>query len=297
MTDFTRSHYFSCVYIVQFLSSHDTLKTGRELFDYLQPYASAVEIGLEFHDVRTATDFLSALEVIAEHCRRTGSGPLLHLETHATVDGIGINNAEFIPWGSLKEPLTELNRLSRMNLLVTLAACHGFNLVKALRPGDESPVWALFGPIEQVLPSDIRQGFQSFYRSLLEEPDLNAAIHALKEADRSYPEAWLFENAELFFAKTYGSYLDEHIGPETLLEREEGIVRSLCERGVLDTPALRQSIRAMYADQYAIFEVFKRRFLMLGRFPENESRFSITLEDVNRLRQLRRASEPRKHWT
>ena len=294
MTGFTRSHHFSHIYIVQFLSSHDTMKTGRDLFDYLQPYASAAEIGLEFLDVRTATDFLSALKVIIEHCRRTGSGPLLHLETHGTVDGICISREEFIPWGSLKEPLTELNRLSQMNLLVTLAACHGFNLVKALRPGDESPVWALFGPTEQVLPSDIRAGFQSFFRILLEELDLNAAIRALKEADRSYPDGWSFQNAEIFFAYIYGSYLDEHIGPETLLEREEGIVRGLCERGVPDTPALRQSIRTMYADEHGIFGVFKRRFLMLDRFPENESRFLITLGDVNRLRQLRRASEPRQ---
>jgi hypothetical protein len=286
MSGFSRSHFFSAVYIVQFLDVRDTQKTGAELHSYLEPIAQAAGVHLSFVDVATPRAFVEALKDIIAHCRATRAAAILHLETHATPAGVGLATNALISWAELAPLLTELNQLSEMNLLVTMAACHGFNLVRALRPGDESPVWGLLGPNDQVLPSDVRHGFRAFYSTLLGRLDLNAAIIELKNAPLSWVDAWRFQNAELFLAYIYGHYLATHTTDEEFRRREADIVAGLAQKGIADTPALRTSIRASLGDEEASFERIKRRFLMLDRFPHNEGRFGMTLTEVRRLHAL-----------
>src|SRR5438105_4844529 len=111
-----------------------------------------------------------------------------------------------------------------MNLLVTIAACHGINLAKTLWPTDRSPVWGLLGPDEQVLPTDIQNGFRLFFETMLQHRDLNRAIGALRFGDASNPETWKLINAEVFFAWMYGHYLEQHGSPKALKVRENSII-------------------------------------------------------------------------
>jgi hypothetical protein len=286
MSDFSRSIRFNSLYIVQFLGPRDTEKTGEQLHSYLEPFCRDAEINLGYLDVSTSTEFLAALVEIVEHVRKDGWGPLLHIETHAHESGLGASRTEVLPWSAITAPLTELNRLSRMNLLVTMAACHGLNLVRTLHPGDEAPLWGVLGPDNQVMPSDIRNGFRAFYRTLITSLDLKLALDELRNADSSWPETWKFQNAELFLAHLFGEYLEKHATDDELARREDAIVKALGTCGFGDSPALRSSIRTAYRDDSRTFDHLKRRFLMLYRFPENESRFPLDLEEALRLRSL-----------
>ena len=286
MTGFSRSFFFNALYIVQFLSDKDTQKTGKDLYEFIQPHAKAAGLNVVFADVHSAAEFLEKLLEIVEHCRTTGSGPILHLETHGTPAGLGASEDQVVPWSAIVPALTELNRLSKMNLLVTMAACHGFNLIRTLHPGDESPAWGMFGPVDQVLPSDISNGFQAFFEALTREVNLNAAINTFQTAMVSWPDSWRFQNAELFLAYIYGYYIDHLTGTEELARREERIVVESGRRGIADSAELRALIRKAYRDEEGSFNRIKRRFLMLDRFPENEPRFPIDLAEINRLRKL-----------
>jgi hypothetical protein len=280
--------FFNSVYIVQFLGPKDTEKTGHDLQEFLDPHAKQAGVNLGFIDVSTAEDAVAALWTIVDDCRRRGAGPVLHLETHADTIGIRGPDDQRVEWRTLIEPLTELNRLSKMNLLVTVAACSGLNLVRALLPGQPFPVWAVFGPDTQVLPSDVLAGFKAFYLTLLTKLDLNAAIAALKAADRSWPDAWKFQNAELFLAYMFGVYLDNEAKPGARNDHVEKLVAELRANGITDSAALESFVRASVDDEAGAFTHIKKRSLMLDEFPENADRFPMDINEVHRVRRLSR---------
>jgi hypothetical protein len=268
------------------LGVRDTDKTGEALHQYLEPICRQEKVNLGYADVSTATELLAALVDIVEHCREKQTGPMLHIETHAHATGFGPTQSEFLPWSALVAPLTELNRLSRMNLLVTMAACHGLNIVRTLHPSDQSPAWGVLGPDDQVMPSDVRAGFQAFYGTLVRKLDLKLALDELRNADSSWPETWKLQTAELFLAHLFGEYLAKHATDDELQRREEAIIAALAHFHVPDSPSLRASIHAAYRDDEATFEHFKSRFLMLDIFPTNASRFRVDLTEALRLRGL-----------
>lgn len=288
MSGFARSLFFNSIYIVQFLSDKDVERTGRELYTHLALVCHEAGVNLAFADVATTEEFLGVLAEIVDHCRQNRAGPILHLETHGNSRGLGASATEFLPWSALVPSLTELNRLSKMNLLVTMAACHGLHLVQTLMPGDESPAWAILGPYEQVLPSDIRRCFQAFYRTLVTNQNLNAALEALKAADKSWPDSWKFQNAELYFAYVFGLYLNTYADPREFESRVAECVDRLVLHGVSETDALRASVRTAFADEEGAFDFVKRQFVMLDRYPDNEPRFPIDLAEVRRILALQR---------
>ena len=279
-----RVHYFSAIYIVEFLSPVDE-PTGTALYrSTIQAAATRAGTHSALYQAATREEFLSALWGIEEDCRVNHRGPVLHLETHGSAQGICSKPSELVTWGELKPYLVRLNTLARMNLLVTLAACHGINLAKTLWPMDRSPVWGLLGPDEQVLPTDIRNGFCSFYESMLQHRDLNLAIDALRAGDVSNPETWKVINAEVFFAWMYGHYLEQHCSPKALRTREDSIIHK-ANRPLAsgEEKVIRRRIRAELHDEQKYFDRFKRNFLMIDLFPECETRFPIDLRGTKQL--------------
>ena len=61
-------------------------------------------------------------------------------------------------WGDLVDPLTRINKISRMNLLVVLATCHGQHLFSTLIPGRPSPAWAIVTPEDWILDEEGEDG-------------------------------------------------------------------------------------------------------------------------------------------
>ena len=275
-----RSTFFNSIYIIECLGDVDTEKTGRDLFKYLGPLCRAAQVNISFAAAHSASEVADILREIAHDCRTHARGPIVHLETHGSASGFGPSAADQVPWKTLVGPLQELNRLSQMNLVVTVAACHGFSLVSTLMPGDASPVWGLLGPNEMVLPSDIKRGFQAFYSTYLRELNLNRAIDELKRADRSWPECWTFQNAEVFFATVFGVVLEQHLAFGKSDEFETQALHRLRQAGVEITEEIRERLRAVARDFRGAYESTRKTFLMLDLFPHNSSRFPLSLDEI-----------------
>lgn len=96
--------------------------------------------------------------------------PVLHLEAHgnefglAPSNAINANDAEFLSWDELTEPLQELNVATRCNLIVFVAACTGFAGILALTRGPKAPAVALVGPIATINSDQLLDGTKEFYR-------------------------------------------------------------------------------------------------------------------------------------
>lgn len=281
-----RTFQFDSLYVLQFLRPDDD-PTGEALFEgEIRRAAAESEIHAEIAVVSTREQFLAALDRVIHACLVDGRSPILHLETHGSPRGIMSTPHELVTWEELKPHLTRINELSKVSLLVTLAACHGLHLGKTLRTTDRAPVWALIGPDHQVMPSDVSRCFSAFYREFLTNLELTTALVAMQAADQSNPSTWKIQSAEVFLSYIFGEFLAKASNPARLQQMEDVAVA----RALREGPLSRVQIRELRTRVYALlrnfdrdFDRMKSRFLMLDRFPENRSRFSLTYEQAVRL--------------
>lgn len=162
------------------------MKTGRDLFEEVEPMgiASTPPIGVQYRQVWTRAEFLAALREIENEFRATGMLPLLHIETHGSIGGIGVSEQEGIAFAELMEEFIRLNRLSGLHLIVVLAACEGILGMKMLQPARGAAAFrALIGPDHEILPEQLAKGCQTFYRGLFNRAgDGNEAFRAMNDA-------------------------------------------------------------------------------------------------------------------
>lgn len=125
-------------------------------------------------------DLARAFAQLTDVTQRTGSIPLLHIEAHASEEGVegpdGPDCIAQIPWEVLTSPLGDLNAATQCNLVVFVATCLGYALVKALIEGPIAPVVAIVGPAAPVQPSDLLQSSKEFYRRL---GDPDSELHSM----------------------------------------------------------------------------------------------------------------------
>jgi hypothetical protein len=150
------------------------MKTGRDLFEEVEPMgiASMPAVGAQYWQVWTRAEFLATLREIENEFRVTGMLPLLHIETHGSVGGIGVSEQDGITFAELMEQFIPLNRMSGLHLIVVLAACEGIWGMKMLQPARRAAAFrALIGPEHEIFPEQLAKGYQTFYRGLFSRAD------------------------------------------------------------------------------------------------------------------------------
>lgn len=284
--DSLRTFKFDSIYVIEFLGLDDE-STGEALYwNVIRSLAPAVDIRSEFFQVRSREQLLEALRSVSRLCETHGHMPILHIETHGGAQGIESGPNELVAWEDLKPILVHINELTRVSLLVTLAACHGLQLGKILSTTERAPLWALIGPDHQVFPSDVTRGFAAFYREFLTSLDLNAALSALRDADRSNPSTWKVQNAEVFLAYLFGEFLIQGNNPHRLRQHEDEAIAMMLRKGPISrvhVREMREKLRPVIGNFRADFDRMKTRFLMLDLFPENRTRFPLTYEQAVKL--------------
>jgi hypothetical protein len=285
---------FDSVFVLEFLGPSDH-QTGLNLFrSVLEPRGLTQNLYTSHHQIHHVTELIPTLWQVRDECRRRSLSPFIHFETHGAPEGLGLNTGQLVPWEELVPPLTEINRISRMNLLITLGLCHGLSFVRALDPLAPSPIWGMLGPNEQVFQSEVEAGFASFYTVLLETLNLSRALESLRSAV-SRPDSWLLRSAEFFFAIIYGRVLEETGRPGERKERERRLVKKLQraarkQAGSGPPAGLRRRVRDDIEDHETHFQRYKKRFLMLDAFPETSDRFPVTRDDCLRVWEAQRAA-------
>lgn len=200
----------------------------------------------------------------------------------AAEKGISTASGEFISWAELKPYLCALNEISRLNLLVVMAACNGADLAKVILPTDRAPVWAMIGPPRPVEAGRILDGFKAFYNTLLDTHDGKEALNSLNGTPDVKDWKFIFTNAEFFFISVYKGYLESLCTESVIAER----AKKIAEKIIQDRPTNSNDKRRMLAElndflkstQQPFFEEHKARFFMIDLFKENENRFQITFE-------------------
>jgi len=278
------------VHIVEWLRPGDA-RTGWELFDELEPLgiASRPEVQVKFWRAVTRDDFLNLLRTFEDEFRASARTPLLHIETHGNVDGIGVSHDEGINWPDLMEVLVAFNRLTRLNLVVILAACEGFWGVQMLQLDRRAAAFrGLIGPNRAVRTREMSDGCMAFYRTLFGQLNGDTALKAVNDAVNPAEKTFWIISAETAFKTVYQGYLDKQCTPEAIEKRVETIVANIGARLRAEgRPARfnweiernRETARKHLSDHRARFEEMRREFFFIDLYPENAERFDFTFED------------------
>jgi hypothetical protein len=268
------------------------MKTGRDLFDEVEPMgiASTPAIRAQYRQVWTRAEFLAALREIENEFRATAMLPLLHIETHGSIGGIGVSEQEGIAFAELMEELIPLNRMSGLHLIVVLAACEGIWGMKMLQPARGAAAFrALIGPEHEILPEQLAKGCQTFYRGLFSRAgDGNEAFRAMNDAVDVTKPTFFAISAEGALKMVFRGYLQELCAPGEIERRVDAMeAKALQQRRDDGLPDMfskdkqwaRRLLRDSLVNHRAHFDRIRREFFFIDQVPENDQRFDVKFED------------------
>jgi hypothetical protein len=269
---------FSKIYIAESIPSGED-QTGRRLYQALQPLPAALKrpIQIVHVDVPTRVAFEAFLEGVVRDIS-CGHTPLLHIECHGNDDGIGLaNRKDFIAWYELRDYLVPINIATRMNLIVSIAACYGAYAIKELVPSARAPFLAALSTDRTAYPEELYQGFAAFYTTLLETLDGDEALQQLKHNSLGAP--FFFIDALGHFKLIYRNYLAKQCTPEQYRQRAQVIQDSQRDSGCPITD-LDEIYKFLVEDQQPAFERLWREHFLVDLYPANAERFPASYADV-----------------
>ena len=276
---------FNIVHIIESLRPGDH-HTGRRLYDDLAPLADASTppVKARYNPVQSRTEFLALLESIAIDARRYSHLPILHLEAHGSSTGIQVTSGECLTWTEFKDELIAINEITKLNLLVILAACEGASLLQTITPLDRAPWCIMIGPDRNVTAGEIERACQVFWRTLFDAGDVAPAWRAMNAAAAPPPLTFRVFTAEGVFHHVIDGYFATHCSEDALARREREAVAQLEQMGNSGEALedARQEFRRGIRDHRRHFERFKERFFFCDLYPENVARFGVTFEDCQR---------------
>lgn len=282
------SLYFGQIHIVEWLPAGE-LRTGWSLFNELEPMglSSNPRVDVSFVRIQDREEFIETLRKISADFSSSGMLPLLHIETHGSLAGIGPTENDGLTWPELMSHLIPLNQLTGLRLWVVLAACEGIWGLKMAQPVERAAFLALLGPNRTIKAGQLEVAVQRFYRTLFVDGNGDAAIDAMNATLLPEPAAFGIVNVESLFSQVWQSYLVEECTEPRLSQRVEAIVagnvsRYRAERGI-EMPAegiaeVRTLARRHIEAVNEQFSQCRRHFFFADLYPQNEERFPVTIE-------------------
>lgn len=282
--------YFGKIYIIKWLGADDA-KTGRELREMLEDLlpALAPKVKLAFKRVETREEFVTYLRSIKEDFRATRLLPLLHVETHGNLYGIGPESQEPLPWEEFMPELIALNQLTQLRLFFVLAACEGIWAMKMLQPTDRAAFLALLGANDMISAGKLAHAMKLFYRTMFEKNSGGAAFTAINDSINPDKPTFSMVNAEMLFKMIWQGFLRDRTSPDELDDRVQQIVIQNMigfreEHGFPMPPSVleevRRRVRRHVEAHEEHFTEFRQHYFFIDEFPDNDKRFPITFGDL-----------------
>lgn len=273
---------FDTIQLIDALRPGD-LKTTAILLDEIEPLGlvSKPTVTCRLSRVADRSAFEQTLTRIESETRIGGRCPIIHIDAHGDRDGVQLPSREFVPWEHLRDVFTAINRATRMNLLVFLAACEGAHLVSLLRPTDRAPVRALIGPTRQVKAGEVERAIVTFYRSLFVDGNARTAWLSMNRVVDPGETTFAMYPAEFLLCTIFNHYLRSLCSEEALNARQHTIEQQLRREGIPESVlvARRQHFRTYQRDHRRHFEHTKSHFLFLDEHPELATRFPVSFDE------------------
>lgn len=239
------------------------LKSAKNLYEDIETHATVCTPPPSVRYVR-AENRHELIQCIADCQQRATKDevlPMLHIECHGCADGFRLADGSFATWNELKQPLTDLNIATHLNLKVSAAACSGAAIGKVMQMGERAPFWGFIGPTQTLSAEELEVAYRNFYRTLLETKSTAKALAALHAASK--PGLFLETTSQYLFQRMWTRYM--------------AVVSANINKGFPDEKT-REFAKQMYVLwEPATFERYWNTFFMCDLFPEHLERFPVEL--------------------
>lgn len=269
-------NHFSRVIIVDSIPIGDE-NTAKSLYDDLQILAAkyAPTPAIEYLRVESAENFLQFLFQCRKEVIQGGEVPMLHIECHGDEDGLGLADGSLLDWHDLKLPLAELNVATKLNLMISVAACTGGALAKVITMGERAPFWGLIGPTRSIYPHELKNAFLALFATLFETKSPAKAVIAMDAA--SAPGTFWRTTAQGLFEKGWNMYKTSYCTPEAIEVRGQRMLDRLKKLRPAPYPSVDELKKKIADIEPVAYERYVATFFMQDLFFEHRQRFPLSL--------------------
>jgi hypothetical protein len=272
---------FNTIEIIESVSAGDGWagRTGHRLFDAIQPLGltSNPSVDVRYTLLSTKDEFFKRLDWILQDAKTNGHKPVLHIEAHGGQDGLMVGSGESVPWPELRKHFTEINHITRVNLIVLLSACDGAQLIQLLQPHDRAPFRLLIGPRRIMKAGELEDGCTAFYRTLFRTADGIDAVDAMNAAIPARDEPFRMCRAEAAFHQIMVRCFADNRTSAGLDERLHRVMKRLRAEHPNSSVEQLALARGVAARRLMDFrwqhELILNKFFFLDEFPEDIDRY------------------------
>jgi hypothetical protein len=274
---------YNRIVIIQSLSEG---LTGTRLLDDLNIKTIMTNgiVSSELIDVERKADFMETLSNIYHTVNDGSYIPIIQIEAHGSKDksGLVMSSGELVPWQEMKEPLAQINKATRFDLIVCLSACHGANLAKVIDTFGRAPFWAIVGPKNEMKAGDLLKDFTRFYEELFKTQNGAAAFNQLNNSIIGSIAPYVFMPADWYFESLWLDFICYDYNNDNLNNRANDIIKKLKKRGDKKIPSRNQIKTDLLRSLQEYFIQSKEEFFMMDLFPENVDRFPVDYEIIHK---------------
>lgn len=269
------------VWIIEWLSPNEK-RTGRALHEWMEGRRAGWS---NYCPCQTKAEVLASIARAEHLAKKVGMIPVLHLEAHGGDDGMFPSSeadAEVLRWEELTVPLQSLNRATKCNLVVVVAACTGFAVIRALNKGPLAPAIAIVGPDAEILPGQLLEGSKEFYRSWI-AGNLSLTEIVLSASRETGATHFVLEPFATFCYEVMAENLIKSIRPverSKRLERLRAQFAAECALNNSEIEALLARLPIVTHWEW-LQEVWDHMF-MIDVCPESRERFGVDWEEITR---------------
>ena len=111
-----------------------------------------MQVPVTRHLISTAQELADVLSQIAKVAEQADRWPLIHIESHGSIEGLRLAKGDFVRWADIQPTFLRLNKATRNHLFIVMAACHGFHGITSMldRIEDAASFRLLCGPSEKL---------------------------------------------------------------------------------------------------------------------------------------------------
>jgi len=223
----------------------------------------------KYFSVKNKTELLSLLKNLANNKERLF--PLIHFATHGDENGLKLKEDKVL-WSELIDPITNLNKAAKNNLVLNMAACYGafsINLYNA----DRAPYYFMFGPQKDINEIELENHLANFYKSYINQLNLLEAFKFMKEQNGNTKVPFQVDSCVFMHQRVWKLVLDEiekGSARHELLNELKLISKGENYDTLKNELLYKEDIIKMYKNNY--YE-FKDKFFMIDLYPDLAERF------------------------
>ena len=180
------------------------LQSAKRVAENIQDHLRASQLSGSCHyeKISTATELRNIFSTLEYYCAENNAYPVIHIEAHG-VKGVGLDVCgEIVTWEELHNLSQRVNILAKNNFGLVLAGCYGNEITKLVAIDAPCAFRFVLGPDSEVKAGVIEDQTTRFYKDIISNGDLNAALSHVEEQFIYFMCSRFFMTAmSRFFAK------------------------------------------------------------------------------------------------